>query len=106
VPKPDVILAPCVESELWAIWEFIASDNPDAATQVVESAYATFNTLATTPELGRLRKFRNPKLKGIRSWQIAGFENYLIFYRPEAGGIQVLHVFHGARNFEALFGGK
>jgi toxin ParE1/3/4 len=103
---PRFILAPCVEDELWAIWSYIAKDNPDAATNVVDSAYKTFATLATDPALGRSRKFRNPRLKGIRSWQVSGFNNYLIFYRPVLEGIQVLHVFHGARDIEALLGKK
>jgi plasmid stabilization system protein ParE len=36
------ILDPCVEEELWGIWHFIAQDNPDAATRVIEAAYETF----------------------------------------------------------------
>ena len=104
MPEPKYILAPCVEVELWTIWAFIAKDSPDAATDIVESAYATFATLASSPGLGRVRKFRNARLKGIRSWHISGFDNYLIFYRSVAEGIQVLHVYHGARDLEALFG--
>jgi toxin ParE1/3/4 len=106
VPEPKFILAPCVESELAAIWEFIAMDNPDAAICVIDSAYETLAALARTPGLGRSRKFRDPRLKGVRSWHISGFENYLIFYRGIPGGIQVLHIYHGARDIEALFGGK
>jgi toxin ParE1/3/4 len=102
----EFILASGVEAELWAIWEHIADDNPDAATRVVEAAYAAFKTLAATPGLGRARKFRNPRLKGIRSWVLSDFDNYLIFYRPSSEGIEVLHVYHGARDIEALFGGK
>ena len=89
MPEPKFILAPCVENDLWTIWEFIAKDNPAAATHLVESAYETFVTLAITPALGRSRKFRDPRLKGIRSWHISGFDNYLIFYRPVPEGIQV-----------------
>ena len=100
---PNLILAPCIEDELWAIWEFIAKDNPEAATRVVEAAYESFKSLANSPRLGRLRSFRNPLLKGIRSWRVSGFENYLIFYRPMTGGVQILHVYHGARDIEALF---
>ena len=100
---PKLILAPCVENELWLIWEFIARDNPDAAARLIESAYETFKTLAVTPGLGRRRKFSDPRLRGIHSWQISRFDNYLIFYRPIPGGIQVLHVYHGARDIEALF---
>ena len=100
------ILDPCVEDELWGIWHFIAQDNPDAATRVIEAAYDTFKTLAVNPGLGRPRRFRNPKLRDVRSWRIIGFENYLIFYRGVAEGIQVNHVYHGARDIEALFGEK
>ena len=103
---PKFILAPCVESKLWAIWKFIAQDNPDAARRVIEAAHATFKNLAVTPGLGRPHKFRNPQLKATRSWRVAGFDNYLIFYRPIPEGIQVLHVYHGARGIEALFGEK
>ena len=102
----EFILASCVENELWAIWERIADDNPDAATRVVEAAYETFKTLAANPGLGRLRKFRDPRLEGVRSWLVSGFDNYLIFYRAIPEGIEVLHVYHGARDIEALFGGK
>jgi toxin ParE1/3/4 len=66
----------------------------------------TFKTLADTPGLGRACKFQNPRLKAIRSWRIKDFENYLIFYRAVAVGIQVNHVYHGARDIEALFDEK
>ncbi len=97
-------LDPCVEDELWEIWKYIAKDNPEAATRVVEAAYSTFESLATTPGLGAPRRFRNPRLRGIRSWRVAGFDKYLIFYRCVTGGVQVLRVYHGARDIEALFG--
>ena len=101
---PNIILASCVENELWVIWNFIAQDNPDAATRVVEAAHETFKTLADSPGLGRLHQFRNPRLKGIRSWRVSGFDNFLIFYRSIPEGIQVLHIYHGARDIQALFG--
>jgi toxin ParE1/3/4 len=85
---------------------FIAQDNPDAATRVIEAAYETFKTLATNPGLGRLRQFRSPRLRDVRSWRITSFENYLIFYRPVPDGVQVLHVYHGARDIEAMLGEK
>jgi toxin ParE1/3/4 len=103
---PKVILAPCVEDELWEIWAFIARDNPDAATCVVEAAYETFKNLADKPNLGRLRKLNDPRLRGVRSWHVSGFDDYLIFYRPIPGGVQVLHIYHGARDIDALFGGS
>ncbi len=98
-----LILAPCVEDELWAIWEFIAEDDPEAATRVVEAAQETFKVLAANPELGPRRKFRSSRLREVRSFRVSGFANYLIFYRAVTNGIQVLHVYHGARDLMALF---
>ncbi len=103
---PEYILDPIVEHELWGIWRFIAGDNPEAATQVIEAAEETFAALAANPGLGRLRKFRNARLSGIRSWRITGFDNYVVFYRKIPTGIQVLHVYHGARDLDSLFGDK
>lgn len=100
---PEYILDPIVEDELWGIWKFIAQDNPDAATRVIEAAYATLNTLAANPGLGRPRKFKNSRLVGIRSYPVTGFDNYLIFYRSIQDGIQAHHVYHGARDLESLF---
>jgi plasmid stabilization system protein ParE len=97
-------LDPCVEDELWEIWKYIAKDNPEAASRVVEAAYAAFESLAATPGLGALRRFRDPRLRGIRCWRGAGFDKYLVFYRCVTHGVQVLHVYHGARDIEALFG--
>ena len=99
----NYFLDPCVEEELWEIWKYIARDNPEAATRVVEAAYATFESLANTPGLGAPRRFRNPRLQGIRSWRVRGFDSHLIFYRCITGGVQVLHVYHGAQDIEALF---
>src|SRR5438270_9764141 len=101
---PNYILDPCIEDELCGIWCFIARDNRDAATHVIEAAYETFKTLAANPSLGRPRRFQSPRLCNIRSWHISGFENYLIFYREVTGGIQVIHIYHGARDIDALFG--
>lgn len=103
---PEFILAPCVEDELLDIWTFIARDNPDAATRVVEAAFDTFGNLADKPDLGRQRKFKNPRLKNVRAWRVSGFNHYLIFYRLVPDGIHVLHVCHGARDIDKLFGEK
>jgi toxin ParE1/3/4 len=100
---PKYTLDPCIEVELWSIWDFIVRDNPDAAARVLEAAYETFKAIAANPGVGQRRRFRNPKLRNIRSWRISGFENYLIFYRETGDGVQIHHVYHGARNIDALF---
>ena len=102
-PVGKFVLAPCIEGELWDIWSFIARDNPDAATQVIEAVGETFQALAATPGLGVARKYQNPRLRDVRFFPVSGFASYLIFYRPIPEGIEVLHVYHGARDLERLF---
>ncbi|HEY1110340.1 MAG TPA: type II toxin-antitoxin system RelE/ParE family toxin [Opitutaceae bacterium] len=103
---PSYLLDRCVEGELWDIWTSIAHDNPDAATRVIEAVYETCLTISAHPHTGRARKFKNPRLRGIRSIPVAGFNNYLIFYRPVREGVQIHHVYHGARDLDALLGEK
>lgn len=85
------------------IWSFIAKDNPEAATWVIEAAKATFKALAQNPSLGNIRRFHDQRLCDIRSWRVSGFEKYVIFYRISSVGIEVLHVYHAARVIDALF---
>jgi len=49
------------------------------------------------PGIGRKRDELQP---GLLSYPLG---NYLIFYQRSAVGIDVLHVYHGARNLEELF---
>ena len=96
------LLAEGVEQELDQIWDFIAKDNPDAATRVVAAAYETLGLLAQNPGLGRPRSFARKAHRNLRSRGIIGFDNYVILYREITGGIEVLHVCHGARNLNSL----
>ena len=41
-------------------------------------------------------------LEGMRRFPIHGFENYLLFYLPRHGGIEVVRVLHGARDIGSL----
>jgi toxin ParE1/3/4 len=102
VVPPSFTLSKFVEPELEAISALIALYNPDAADRFTDRAYQTIELLARYPEMGPSRNFMTAKIPGLRSFRVKDFENYLIFYRPSADGIQVLHVFHGARDLEAL----
>lgn len=97
---PRIILSEFVETELAAIWDYIAIDNSDAADRFLEAARDTFQTLAQMPGLGRIRTFPQARLNNMRSFRVRDFERYLIFYRPIQDGIEVFHVLRGARDLE------
>jgi toxin ParE1/3/4 len=96
------ILSEYVESELTAIWDFIALDNIDAADRFLKSADQTFQDLAKMPGMGRPRNFPGTRLHNLRSFRVKDFESYLIFYAPILDGIEVFHVLHGARNIDGI----
>ena len=102
----EILLGDIVHDELWDIWQFIAKDNPSAATRVIEAIEAAFATLAHNPSIGKTQQFRKRRAQKIRRWPVSKFGRYHVFYYPIKGGIQVVHVCHSARDIEALFGKK
>jgi toxin ParE1/3/4 len=100
--KPRIIIRPTADAELEEQAAYIAQDSLDAALRFLRAAEATFGKLAETPEIGRLWASGDERLAGVRVWHVKGFENWLIFYRPSGDGIEVLHVFHGARDLPPL----
>jgi toxin ParE1/3/4 len=85
------------EQDLEEIWLYIAADNLVAADALIDRIAETSGLLAGDAKLGRAR----PEiLEGLRSFPV---ENYILFYRPEPGGIELTRVLHGARDLPSEF---
>jgi toxin ParE1/3/4 len=84
------------------IAEFIGRDSTRAAMRFLAAAERAFVSLAAMPGKGGLWESDRPHLAGVRVWPIPRFKKYLIFYRPIANGIEVLHVIHSARDLDNL----
>jgi toxin ParE1/3/4 len=54
------------------------------------------------PGLGTGYEPGEPIFADLRVAPVSRFKRYLVFYRPLAGGIEVLRVLHGARDVEGL----
>jgi toxin ParE1/3/4 len=85
------------ETDLTEIWVYIATDNPAAADRTILALQDAEDRLARLPHIGRTR---DELSAGLRSWPVGA---YLVYYRPEAGGILTVRILHGARDAEALF---
>lgn len=86
--------------------DYIAQHSPASAARFLDAAESTFSFLADNPEVGQNCLFRHPEAQGIRVWRVKGFPKHLIFYRPDSHGVDIVRVFHGARDIEALFEGE
>jgi toxin ParE1/3/4 len=77
----------------------------ELAQRFLVATQTTFEALAKMPKLGGLCAFQSPALRRIPRWPVKGFENWLIFYQVKRDGIEIVHLIHGARDIEDLFGG-
>ena len=78
--------------DLDEIRSYIAADNPRAASEVAKRLAATFNLIASRPEVGRPTKW-----PGVREWSVPGLP-YVIPYRIRPGVIDIFRVWHTSRN--------
>jgi len=88
--------------DILAIVDHISDDNPPAAAAVYGAYEYSLELLKRTPDMGRLYRSPDPRLANIRAWPIHRYHNYLIFYRHTDGTVEVLHIWHGARDISAL----
>lgn len=84
--------------DIESIIDFIAGNSGfDAAERFLNKINEKCRTLANFPNMGRRRDELAPSL---RSFPV---DDYLIFYRPVEGGIEILRVVSGYRDLDALF---
>lgn len=92
-----VVLSDEARADLERIGDYIAQDNPPRARSFVRELIAAGREIGDMPE-GFPLVPRYERL-GVRR---RAHGNYLIFYRIEAARVTVIHVLHGARDYEAL----
>jgi toxin ParE1/3/4 len=90
-------LTPEAEKDLDEITDFIAADDPVAANRLIDSIEQKCQALAEMPGVGRGREELAPNLRSSHVGK------YVIFYRPEDEGIEVIRVIHGHRDIPKLF---
>ncbi len=93
---PSIWITPAAESDVVNLWIYIARDNPEAADRVYHAAEETFATIADMPGIGTLYQSKRAKLlHGLRFFPVTQFPSYVIYYRENADGIEIIRVLHG-----------
>ena len=90
-------IAEAAYADLARIGFKIKKDSPTRAESFVEELLDRCRSLAVTPRAFPL--LPNWETQGVRR-RVHG--NYLIFYRITADTIQVLHILHGAMDYERI----
>jgi toxin ParE1/3/4 len=82
------------------VW-FAEEASTELAHRFLHAAEKSFQDLAEMPRMGPL-KVHEGKFAGVRMWRVAGFENYLIFYRPLKDGVAIERVFHAKQDYQRV----
>jgi toxin ParE1/3/4 len=89
---------PAAAQDLVEIGVYIAQDSPTNAERFIDAIERECQKLADSPfVLGRSCEGLHPELRRHN------FKRYAIVYRPMADGIELVGVFHGSRELEAMF---
>jgi toxin ParE1/3/4 len=102
MPNP-ITKSPQAYSDLIDIACYIARESIEASERFLNATQTTLEKLARTPEIGSICPFQHQLAAGIRVWPVQRFKRYLVFYRPESKGINVVRVLHGARDWQSIF---
>ena len=92
-----VILTETAYADLYQIGSNIKRDSPVRAESFVAELYGRCQKLGSMPQLFPL--LPNWEHKGVRR---RPYGNYLIFYRIADETVEVLHILHGARDYERI----
>ena len=84
-------------NDVESIREFIAQDNPGAATRVQAAIRAAVDPLANHPNLGRAGR-----VDGTRELVVVDLP-YIIVYRLHEGAVRILAVIHTSRQWPRRF---
>jgi toxin ParE1/3/4 len=89
---------PAAERDLIEIGVYIAQDSPANADRFIDAIEGECQKLADSPfDLGSRCEGLHPDLRRHN------FKRYAIIYRPVSDGIELVGVFHGSRELEAMF---
>ena len=100
---PEITITPEADRELDHQADYyISQQTPETAERWYDQTHATFRCLATNPGFGTAWPTRRRDLVGVRTWLVDGFDQFIDFYRPVEGGIEIFHVHRGTRDLGRL----
>lgn len=77
--------------QLDGVGEYVAKDNPKAATRLLKSIRQSANMLKQNPFMGRRTEFDDVR-------ELVVHPNYLLSYRVSSDVVEILQVWHVAQN--------
>ncbi len=95
-----LVYSPAAADDLQSIYNYIAPESPAAADQFVRDIEARCEGLSRTPHIGVSRSDLREGLRAF-SWK----RRVVIIYRITDQHLEILRIFYGGRDYEAIMGG-
>lgn len=95
---PRFALSQHATQDLDDIWEHIAQDSVDAADRVIDKLHEQIKLIARNPRIGH----RSVDLAEHRTVLLWPTENYVILYRDNDEGVEIIAIVHGKRDIPAF----
>ena len=98
-----IFILPSAEADLTGqmAW-YLQSAGPELAERFLSAVRETAELSLEFPGMGFRHEFRHPVLQGILMLPVRGFEKHLVLYRPAPAGIELIRVYHAARDIDAI----
>jgi plasmid stabilization system protein ParE len=91
------------KQDLIELFAYFQQRSEKAARQFLAEVQRAFELILSMPGIGARWESRHAKINGLRFTTVSPrFRDYLIFYRETDGGILIVSVLHGARDYQAM----
>jgi toxin ParE1/3/4 len=79
---------------------------PSVALRFSAAAGASIEAIMAMPESGAPKSTANPRLAGLRTWPVKGFDQFRIYYLMQPDLLIVVRILHDKRDTDALLEGQ
>ncbi|HEU5116096.1 MAG TPA: type II toxin-antitoxin system RelE/ParE family toxin [Isosphaeraceae bacterium] len=83
---------------------YLSQQNLGAGFRLLDAVQQALGQLSRMPGLGERFETRNPSLEGLRCGSVPGFHNHRVFDLTHDDRIEIVRVWHAARDLEGLLG--
>jgi toxin ParE1/3/4 len=79
---------------------------PDIARRFRTATNEAVDALVAMPAAGAPRRIDNPRLTGLRSWPVKGFDEFRVYYLTQPELLTVIRILHSKRDIGAILEGQ
>lgn len=81
---------------------FIEIGQDHVADRFLDATRIAVEKLSHTPHAGPPRLMKNPRLNGLRTWSVDGFDDVKIYYIVANEELRIIRILHGRRDVQRI----